>query len=62
MMFKQDWENKLQEIMNSDAVFSQIVPMDYTPLTRWQKVKIKLRHLKAYLTRYKIVDTWNDDY
>ncbi len=61
-MNKRDWENKLQEIMNSDTIFSKIVPMDYTPLTRWQKVKIKLRHLKGNLTRYQIVDTWNDDY
>lgn len=52
------WEAQLQENLLNKTIAQQLTSFEETEYTFWQKVAMKLRTIKSYLTRYQIVDTW----
>ena len=61
MNYKNQYEQRLKDVMNSKTVFSEIAntqTSEKASRTFVQRTKLFTSKIYSYLTRYQIVDTW----
>lgn len=52
-----NFEEQLKRRLGGTMIYTEICEVNYH-VTKWDKVKSFFRNFSAYITRYKLVDTW----